>query len=310
MDKGNTVLITGVAGFIGRYVARRYHQQGYTVIGVDLVPPENAPMACITHYVRSKIPDRAIFDMIKKTTPDTCIHCAGRASVGESVINPNDDFYSSPVVTFELLDALRTTSPSCRFVMISSAAVYGNPETMPVAETCPANPISPYGFHKAAAEQICQEFSTVYGIPTSIARIFTAYGPGLRRQVIWDICYKALVKKKLLLQGTGAETRDFIHAVDIAVALDMIAQAASTKTFVCNVASGSAVSIKKLAEMILGSLGVILQPEFDGKVPQGNPINWQADISKLESLGYAPLVQLPLGVDTFSKWCKAELLGI
>src|SRR5438552_189686 len=79
-----------------------------------------------------------------------------------------------------------------------------------------ARRLSPYGYHKRQAELICEEFSRVYALPTAVARIFSAYGPGLRRQVVWDICEKALATGKLELRGTGAESRDFIHAADIA----------------------------------------------------------------------------------------------
>jgi UDP-glucose 4-epimerase len=309
MNKGKTVLITGVAGFLGRHVARHYHLQGFTVVGIDMVPPENVPVSSMSKYVRVTLPNSSINEIIRNTRPDECIHCAGRASVGISVADPHDDFYSSPVVTFELLDALRLNAPQCRLVFISSAAVYGNPKILPVNESCPVLPISPYGFHKLQCEEICREFSKVYGMAASIARIFTAYGPGLRRQVLWDICLKALTQKHLLLQGTGGETRDFIHAIDIAAALQVIAKAASTEPYVCNIASGTAVTIRSLAAMIIETLGVSIRPEFDGIVPQGNPIHWQADISKLRSAGHSSRVQFESGVATSVKWCRAELAG-
>jgi UDP-glucose 4-epimerase len=310
MNKGKTVLITGVAGFLGRHVARHYHQKGFVVVGIDMAPPENAPVASLSKYVRVTMPNSSMHEIIRNTHPDECIHCAGRASVGVSIADPHDDFYSSPVVTFELLDALRLNAPQCRHVFISSAAVYGNPKKLPVDETCPVLPISPYGFHKLQCEEICREFAKVYGMTISIARIFSAYGPGLRRQVVWDICHKVLTQKSILLQGTGGETRDFIHAIDIAAALQTIAKAASTEPYVCNIASGAAVTIHSLAAMIIETLGVSIRPEFDGIVPQGNPIHWQADISKLKSAGYSSQVPFESGVATSVKWCKAELTGI
>jgi UDP-glucose 4-epimerase len=78
------------------------------------------------------------------------------------------------------------------FLLLSSAAVYGNPQTLPVGEDQPVAPLSPYGFHKRQAELLVEEFARIYGLKGAVARIFSAYGPGLRRQVIWDICDRLL----------------------------------------------------------------------------------------------------------------------
>ena len=305
-----SVLVTGVAGFIGRYVARHFSERGWSVFGIDNAPPENAPLSNLSAYHRLQLPDAALSSLLQQESPQVCIHCAGRASVGLSITDPAADFYSSTMLTFEVLNTLRLSAPRCRFIFLSSAAVYGNPETLPVNETDAPTPISPYGFHKWQCEQLCLEFSRVYDLPTASLRIFSAYGPGLRRQVLWDICRKAITQNPLILQGTGKESRDFIHALDIAKALSVVATSAPMQGEVYNLGTGQEVAIAQLAHIVLDALEAGCTLQFDGVVPPGTPLNWQADISKLEALGFTPSVPLERGVKTFAQWCRAELVGV
>jgi UDP-glucose 4-epimerase len=308
--QSKSILITGVAGFIGRYVARHFSEQGWSVVGIDNSPPENAPVANLSAYHRLQLPDTALNGLLQKHSPQVCIHCAGRASVGLSLTDPSADFYASTALTFEMLNALRLNAPNCRFIFLSSAAVYGNPESLPVSETQSLAPVSPYGFHKLQCEQLCLEFTKVYALPTASLRIFSAYGPGLRRQVLWDICQKIITQNSLTLQGTGKESRDFIHALDIARALSVVATSAPMQGEAYSLGSGREVAIAQLADMVLDALESDCSPQFDGIVPAGTPLNWQADISKLNSLGFSASVPLERGVKTFANWCRAELVGV
>lgn len=304
------VLIIGVAGFIGRYAAKHFHKRGWTVIGVDCVPPENAPLATLAAYHSMLLPSVELSCLLEKHAPSLCLHCAGRASVGLSVDDPFADYYSGPVLTFELLNSLRKTTTDCRFIFLSSAAVYGNPTQLPISESQEPAPISPYGFHKWQSEQICLEFARIYGLRTASLRIFSAYGAGLRRQVVWDICQKAITKQELILQGTGKESRDFIHGRDIATALEVVASAAPLRGEVYNLATGREVTIKELSLMILKALGNKAAPRFDDVIPHGTPLNWRADISSLARLGFSPSVTLEHGIKSFTDWCRAELSDV
>lgn len=310
MTKKKSILITGVAGFIGRYVARYFSDQGWFVIGVDNSPPENAPVTNLSVYQRLQLPDASLNSLILENLPEVCVHCAGRASVGLSITNPTADFYTNTALTFEILNALRLNAPKCRFIFLSSAAVYGNPESLPVSETQSLFPLSPYGFHKWQCEQLCLEFSKVYDLQTASVRIFSAYGPGLRRQVLWDICQKAVTQNAVKLQGTGNESRDFIHALDIAKALMLIAESAPMLGEAYNLASGREVMISELANIVLDALECKISPDFDGVIPYGTPMNWKADISKLATLGFTPSVPLEKAIKTFANWCRAELVGV
>lgn len=305
-----TILVTGVAGFLGRYVARYFSQQNWTVVGVSHAPPENAPVASLAAYHQMRLPDPKLGDVLKQLNPQVCVHCAGRASVGLSMSDPVADFYNSPALTFEVLNALRLNAPACRFVFLSSAAVYGNPVSLPIAEAQSLAPLSPYGFHKLQTEQLCLEFAKIYGLSTASVRIFSAYGPGLRRQVIWDICQKAIEQDALVLQGTGQESRDFVHALDVARAIGVIADTAPMMGEAYNLATGREVTILELANLLLSALELDRVPQFDGVVPVGAPLNWQADISRLQALGFTPSVSFEHSIKTFAYWCRAELLGV
>jgi UDP-glucose 4-epimerase len=307
MSDQKTVLVTGVAGFIGRYVARLFVERGWLVVGIDSSSPENAPLLGLTEYRSLRLPSGELLELLQKYVPDLCIHCAGRAAVALSVQEPLADFYANTALTMEVLDALRRFAPSCKFIFLSSAAVYGNPVSLPISEAQVSAPVSPYGFHKLQSEQLCKEFHEVYGLATASVRIFSAYGVGLRRQVLWDICYKALTEKVVRLQGTGQESRDFIHVLDIAQALSSIEQVAPMRGETYNLASGKEVKVLDLAKMVLNCLNYGGELEFEGTVPLGVPLNWQADVSKLLSLGFSPQVNLDDGVNNFVTWCKLEL---
>lgn len=300
------MLITGAAGFLGGYVARQFSDSGWQVDGVDQNPPQAAPRRCLDSYHQRRLPDESLDGVIAETRPALLIHCAGRASVPLSFEDPVTDFRASSVATFETLDSLRRIAPECRFILLSSAAVYGDPARLPVSEQEPASPLSPYGFHKWQCEQLCAEFARVYGMRTISARLFSAYGEGLKRQALWDICSKAMQTGGLRLLGVGNETRDFLHASDIARGLEILAERADLNGGVYNLASGVQSEIGAIARWLLEELDIDVTPEFDGVVPRGYPGRWQADISKVLGLGFEPRISLREGVRGYAKWFQGE----
>jgi UDP-glucose 4-epimerase len=223
--------------------------------------------------------------------------------------NPRSDYIDGPALTFSLLDSLRHFQPRCIFVHISSAAVYGNPKHLPVDEQDEVRPISSYGFHKWQSEIICREFASLWNMKTTSARLFSAYGPGLRRQVLWDITYKILTQPELRLQGDGKESRDFVHIQDIARGLQVIIQKANMQGEVYNVASGEETTIADLAAVLLGSSRVERKVLFSGESPAGVPKNWKADIGLIKSFGFVPQISLKDGVRAFAEWARSEIQG-
>lgn len=301
------ILVSGVNGFIGRNAARFFNSRGFTVHGFDVGPQEHAPLGDLAAYHQLRLPSEDFGNLLDRVEPDLMIHCAGRASVPLSVTDPRTDFYSGPVLTWEVLDALRTQAPRCKFVFLSSAAVYGSPGRLPITEGDKIQPISPYGSHKHMSELIGQEFASIFGLRVASIRIFSAYGPGLRRQVMWDLCHQALQKGRIEAQGTGNEGRDFIHVRDICEALAIVAAKAPMEGEVYNLGSGQETTIHDLAGLIIRSLGVSCPVGFAGVIPPGTPLNWRADITRLSALGFRPTVDIPQGVASYATWCRAEL---
>lgn len=300
------ILITGAAGFLGRHIAREFAQAGDKVTGVDVAAAENSGLGPNVEYARLTLPSPAFAELLQHTRPAALIHCAGRASVANSLTDPAADFRDGTMLTFEVLEALRLHAPRCRFVLLSSAAVYGNPVALPVTEDQECAPLSPYGYHKRQSELLCEEFARLFAVPATVVRIFSAYGPGLRRQVVWDICRQALAAPELRLHGTGGESRDFIHASDVARALRQIVENAPGAGEIYNLASGIETTIAELADRILHQLGRDIPIHFDGVQTPGDPRHWRADISRLRAVGAAPRVPLAKGLESLTAWCAAE----
>ena len=296
------ILVLGSEGFIGNRAAARFAAGGHEVCGVDLVdgPPEGA-----YPYLRSDPEGQSLAGIVAAQRPDILLMAAGRASVPQSMQDPWGDFQGSPMLLFRTLEALRLAAPECRVVFLSSAAVYGNAVTLPIKEDHPQNPISPYGYHKLICEKVLQEYHQVFGLPVCTLRIFSAYGEGLRRQVLWDICQKAQQAKEVRLLGTGRETRDFVHVDDIAQAMEKVAAGAAFTAEAYNLASGRGIAIADLARMLLERLDLGNELVFSEQSRSGDPLRWQADISRLEGLGFRTAMELEQSLTRYAAWVRA-----
>jgi UDP-glucose 4-epimerase len=303
-----SVLVLGVSGFLGGYIADEFLAHGYQVTGVDGTKRKRTSRHGLTRYKQVSLPGDTFHSLLKELQPSFVINCAGSASVGDSLINPSMDFDANTVLVFEVLEALRLQAPNSHFIMLSSAAVYGNPSCLPISENHTREPLSPYGFHKLQAESLCLEYRKIHGIKTVAARIFSAYGPGLRRQVIWDIVKRSLQNEIFELRGSGEETRDFLHAKDVSAAIRILAENCPFEGEAYNVASGQEVSIRELANLITHLTGNQSTPRFNGKEDPGTPKNWRADISRLQALGFSPSVPLEQGLHDFLLWSRDQLM--
>jgi UDP-glucose 4-epimerase len=137
--------------------------------------------------------------------------------------------------------------------------------------------------------------------------VFSAYGEGLRRQILWDICRKAIREDVVSLDGTGLETRDFVHAADVAEAVAIVAHHAAFAGETFNVGTGLETSVGELARLLVGSLGVDREIRFSGLTRVGDPRNWRADISALRRLGFEPAVSIKAGAAAYAAWAEREL---
>lgn len=301
------IIILGSHGFIGSHLVSWLRSQNYYVVGIDRVIGGDLTLGLkkTNKFIQLDLPDRHFEEILGEIKPTAVINAAGPASVPLSIENPSVDFYGSVIINFTVLETIRIVLPECRYLLLSSAAVYGNQLTLPIKESTTLNPISPYGYHKLICEKLAQEFFNVFGIKTGIVRIFSAYGPGLRKQILWDIYQKVVNNNQVRLFGTGEETRDFIYIKDVAYAIQLILENGVFDGSPYNIANGHEVSIKELARLFLTSFDQeFITTTFSGKTKPGDPIKWCADIEQLTKMGYIPGVTLEQGVLQYADWVK------
>ena len=290
------ILLLGANGFIGKHIAGGLQRIGYHVVRADIT--SDSDQACI--LIDQLTPDFEV--LFSSAQYDVCINCTGAASVPESLNNPSHDFKLNTVRIAEMLDALRLVSSTTRFIHLSSAAVYGNPVSYPIREDALLKPVSPYGWHKLQAEEVCREYFTVHGIETLSLRIFSAYGPGLRKQLFWDVYQKALKSERIEFFGTGNETRDFIYVDDITSCIDILIRKSVFDGRAVNIANGEAVSVRTAVTTLINALGWRREIIFTGVERAGDPHFWQADVAYIKSLGYVPAYTLSTGIGKVATW--------
>ena len=294
------VLIIGSQGFIGQnlgsFFARQTNCQLYKADILNLNLPNYT-------FLNSQNADFTALFFAQQY--DICINCAGAANVSASFANPQIDFELNTKNVSSILENIRLFNPNCRFINLSSAAVYGNPTQIPVSELADFQPLSPYAFHKKMSELLCQEYAQCYNIKTCSLRIFSAYGQGLKKQLFWDIYQKTIVNaKEISLFGTGQESRDFIYIDDLCAVIWLIINKLEFNGQVVNVANGKEIFIKDAVAIFLELLDYQGLINFNGQNTLGYPLRWQADISQLQKLHYQPVLELKTGLANYVKWLK------
>lgn len=302
------VLVTGGTGFLGRALIAALLERGDQVVAINRTETP-IDSRCLT--VLSELSQLDAHSDLPPLNYQACFHFAGASSVPLSWQNPILDLESSLPGTVSLLHFLARHHPGCRMLVSSSAAVYGNPTVLPVKETAAIAPISPYGIHKAAIELLCEHYARLLDLPITIMRIFSAYGPGLQKQLLWDTAQKleraALSgQRDILLWGTGLESRDFLHSRDVARAAICLSDVPHPGLYrTVNVASGRESQIRYVAQLLCEAWGPEYSPHFSGESRAGDPQRWVADISPLLSHGFSPQVELEEGIREFVAWAKA-----
>ncbi len=303
-----TVIVTGANGFIGSALTEYIRDMGHSVIGWDISEVGNSEgeYRCtdMTHF-------SDVESALTSVKPDIIFHCAGSANVADSIANPDRDFELNVGITHNLLYAMhRQGLNHTRLVYLSSAAVYGNPKHLPIKENDEVHPISPYALHKSMCEDMCRYFVENHGFDIRIARIFSAYGPGLRKQIFWDMYQKYKNNGKLEMYGDGTESRDFIHIDDLKQALYLIAVSkghVSSNNMVINVANGEEISIRQTAEIFANCMGISRSAVlFNGIKRVGDPHNWCADTRHLRQVGYSANINIEDGIRQYCDWIMGK----
>ena len=292
------IIIIGAKGFIGSNAVKYFENTlAWEVWSCGVEVDYTA-----ARYSQIDATNSDFSDLFRNNIFDVCLNCSGAASVPDSLINPQRDFLLNTYNVFKILDAVRKYNSTCKVINISSAAVYGNPASLPIRESSPLAPISPYGQHKLMSETICKEFFDYYGVGTCSLRVFSAYGEGLKKQILWDLSKKMQKQSVIKLFGDGSETRDFIYIRDIIRAIELIIENAAFRGESINVANGQEVRISHLVDIFRTLTQWEGEVNFSGQVREGDPKNWRADISVIKSYGYKPSVPFEEGADKYLTW--------
>jgi UDP-glucose 4-epimerase len=272
-------LITGGNGFLGLSVAEYLARNGNSVAGLT----RHAPLP--DWFRRLDYPNsiEKLAEVIRGECPDCIFHAAGAASVGDSWDSPAGDFVDSVVAWQTLLEAARQSQQRPVLFFPSSAAVYGDPEHLPIPEDAVRRPISPYGFHKLACEQLAREYACLWEMPVVICRLFSVFGPRQHRLLVWELVEQIISDASIIhLQGTGLEERDYLAVSDIAKALDSLARRPSSNSLqTFNFGSGTSLRVVNLIDTLQQLTGV-KKPVVQGRSGRhGDPLRWRADNRRL-----------------------------
>ncbi len=305
MSAAGRLLVTGASGFLGSSLAARAEAQGWQVTRVVRTPAPGAHVADLTRD--------DLTELVASCAPHAVVHAAGSASVAASVSDPADG-YARSVLTFRtVLESVRRAGTGSVVANLSSAAVYGQPERLPVGEGDPTRPLSPYGFHKLAAELLAAEYGRFHGVPALSCRLFSVVGARQRRLLTYEIAAQALDPEatEIVLRGTGHEARDFLHVDDLSDAvLGLVALPVDRLPLEVNVATGVETSIADLAHTVADAAGTAKHVRFRGQVSTTDPERWVADIGRLRGLlpHWQPRPLTNAVGDCVRAWCDDQAL--
>lgn len=258
----STVLVTGAAGFIGSHTCDRLLAAGHTVVGLDnFRTGHRANLAAASaqpgfRLVEADLCAPGVLDrIVADTRPEAIIHLAALVSVSESVQNPALNFELNVRGTHLVAEAARAHRVA-RVVFASSAAVYGDEQSLPLGEQAGAlRPISPYGAAKLASEALLLGYAATYGFTVRCHRYFNVYGSRQDPRspysgVISIFCDKLRAGVSPTIFGDGEQTRDFIAVDDVARANVLAIDGPQLASGVVNICSGQATSLNRLVQIL------------------------------------------------------------
>jgi UDP-glucose 4-epimerase len=295
------VIITGGNGFVGRHLVKRLSTNkqcsvvlvANTLNLVDRRLQETMPLTFYPADIRDR---EAISNIFRDEEADTCVHLAAKISVADSIKKPDETMDVNVKGTLNILEACHNSGVK-NFVFASSAAVYGDVKELPISEDQTLRPLSPYGSSKMLAEQHVLSYKKLKKIQNTISlRIFNVYGEG--QASASDVISKFAIRlsKGLppIIYGDGNHTRDFISVDDVADAILLSIKAMEeTKNNhnynlslspVFNIGTGTATSIKELAQKMISISGLKLAPIYEkGNHDSGVILHSYANMTKAKN---------------------------
>ncbi|MDA4123631.1 MAG: NAD-dependent epimerase/dehydratase family protein, partial [Thaumarchaeota archaeon] len=312
--EGARVLVTGGAGFIGSHLTESLLDLGATVTVYDkfdkFYAGKEANLSGASardkfRLIRGDILDREALDSAMAGV-EVVFHLAGQAGIGYSIEHPVEVNRTNVNGTLNVLTLARKHGVK-RVVNASSSSIFGEPKYLPIDERHPANPTSPYGVSKLAAEQYCRVFNRVYGTYVVSLRYFSVYGPrGRPDQVVHRFATTILEGGSPIIQGDGSHTRDFTYVADAVSATILAAESEGLGGEVFNIGFGARVSVNELAEKLIqlikprGKIRPTYTSEGKGEFPHTQTDNRRAR----EMLHWQPTVALDNGLSLFLDWFR------
>jgi UDP-glucose 4-epimerase len=298
-------LVTGGAGFIGSNVVRQGLEAGWEITVLDDFSTgyeANLPSRAGVRVVRGDVRDRAVVGEALREA-EAVFHLAAAVGNVRSIEAPDRDSSINVLGTIELLEGMRRSGVR-RLVFSSSAAIFGEPRRIPIHEGHPAEPDSPYGVSKLAAEKHCLCYGRLHGWQVCCLRYFNVYGVNQRfdayGNVIPIFATRLLKGESIVIYGDGEQTRDFVEVRDVARANWLALQREASGVF--NIGSGTATSINHLAALIQERSKRTAQTVRQAPRP-GEVRHSVADLSASRGgLGYEPQVSLKEGLSDFLAW--------
>lgn len=309
---GETVAVTGAAGFIGRWVCRELLDRGYAVRGLDDLSGGSmdnvAAFADDERFelLEGDVRDGDDVDELFADDVAAVVHLAAEIDVHESLEDPSSHFETNVVGTQNVLEACRRTDTD--LTLVGTCMVYDVADSEAgIDESHPVKPASPYAGSKLAAEDLGTSYYHGYGLPVRILRPFNTYGPyqrpGLEGGVVSIFTDRDLRGEPLTVFGDGTQTRDLLYATDCArfIADATFSEAAVGE--VLNAGTGEDVSINELAELVASEDTPIEHVEHHH--PQSEIQKLQCDPTKADDLlDWEPQVSLEEGVQRVREWLK------
>jgi UDP-glucose 4-epimerase len=301
LGNGARAVVTGGLGFVGSHLVRALARRGVSVTVLDIAAQlarddGPRPQPTVEHRAIDLRDARSVRAALRPA--DVVFHLAGNASGTLSIDRPRFDFETNAEGTFNLCEAL-LDAPVKRLVYLSSAMVYGRPESTPIPESHPLRPFLPYGASKLAGEHVARSMQEAFGLPAVVGRAFTIYGPGedprraggeVSQFVRWHLNGRTIPA----VGDPDRKTRDFSHVSDLVAGLLTIAER-GTAGEVYNLGTGAETSLRELADVIGQVTGRPARLRCDER-ELADSYRHVADIGMLRRLGYRPRVPLAAGV--------------
>ena len=308
------VLVTGGAGFIGRWVVKRLLADGIDVWVLDDL--SNSSESNLEEFTEADnyhgmtigdVSDGECVEKLFRDKYDICIHSAAQINVQESLDNPEKSFRTNVIGTYNMLShALKFNT---KVVLVGTCMVYDMAQSAGIAELSPVKPTSPYAGSKLVAENLALSYYYGFGLPVVILRPFNTYGPfqktNMEGGVVSIFIKNKIGGRKLRIFGDGTQTRDFLYVEDCA---DFIAAAAFSDDAIgqiINAGSGRDITINDLALLICQNPNLIEHVEHHH--PQSEIPKLLCDNTKARRiLNWQPKTPLEEGILKTEEWIKAH----